>query len=385
MAHPLKTQKTVDKITMEDLKNKNLGFFMNYFSSLKIWDKFGMLQREIALYNRLAKEFGKIYIFTYGNKNELNYEKYLENNIVIVPKKIKIPDVIYEFLLPFIHWKSIKQCDILKTNQNSGTIAPAIAKFLYRKKFIERSGYIGSEAARLSKFPFYAKAYFWLAENFSYRLCDQAFIPTKENREILLKKYPYLKNKLIIMNNFIDTDLFKKEEKEKKYDIIYVARFDKDKNHKTLLEAAKKLNLKILFIGKGEEKENTKKLASSNNINLTIIERIPNDKLPEYYNSSKICVFPSLHEGNPKALLEAMSCELPIVACDVVGVNNLIVHKKNGLLSAPDSLKIRENILQLLGDGLLMQNMGKAARDNIVENYSLDKVFAQEINIYKNI
>jgi hypothetical protein len=205
---------------MEELKTKNLGFFMNYFSSLQNWDKFGMFSREILLYNNLAKKFNQIYIFTYGDKKELAYAKYLENNIIIIPKKYNIPDVIYEFILPFIQRKIIKKCDILKTNQNSGTIAPTIAKVIYGKKMIARSGYIGSEKARLANFPYYAKLYFWFAENVSYFFCDKAFFSTQSGFDILVKKYPFVKDKLIIMHNFVDTNLFQKINMEKIWKLI---------------------------------------------------------------------------------------------------------------------------------------------------------------------
>lgn len=359
---------------------------MNYFSGLEVWDKFGMLQREILLYNALAREFKNIYIFSYGGKKELEYKKYLEKNIIIIPKTWKVPDVIYEFLLPFIHRGILRNCDIYKTNQNSGAIAPTIAKIFFGKKLVVRSGYIGSEFARLNKLPFYAKLYFWFAEKFSYFFCDLSFIPTQSGYDILIEKYPVLKGKLILMNNFIDTELFKNKDLEKKYDIIYVARFDgRQKNHLGLLEAAEGLGLKLLFIGQGEKKNLIMEKAREKNISLEIIEKIPNDQLPDYYNASKMCAFPSFFEGNPKALLEAMSCELPIVACDVVGVNNLIKNGESGLLSPPDSREIRKNIEKILKDEILAERLGRSAREFILENFSFEKLLEKEIDIYKNV
>jgi glycosyltransferase involved in cell wall biosynthesis len=370
---------------MENLKDKKLALFINYFSSLEIWNKFGILERELSLYNILADNFKTIYIFSYGGKKELEYSKYLRKNIIVIPKKIPLPDILYELIMPFINIKILKQCDIYKTNQNSGTIAPTIAKLLYRKKLIIRSGYIGSELAKRSKLPFYAKIYFFIAEKFSYFFCDKAFIPTRTNFDILIKKYPFLKNKLVAMNNFINTELFKKEDAEKKYDIIYVARFDKDKNHLALLEAIKDLGLKTLFIGQGKEKEKILEFSKNNNLNLEIIERVSNCELPKYYNQSKIFAFPSLHEGNPKALLEAMSCEMPAVAFNVVGVNNIIENEKNGLISNPEISAIKENITRLLNNSDLRNNLGIEARKFILKNYSLETLSKNEIEIYKKI
>lgn len=369
---------------MENLKDKNLGFFMNYFSSLQIWDKFGMFRREILLYNSLAKEFNKIYIFTYGDMKELDYAQYFEKNVIIVPKKFKIPDVIYEFLLPFVRRKYIKECDIFKTNQNSGAIAPTIAKIIYRKKLIVRSGYVGSDFAKLNSWPLYAKLYFWFAENFSYYFCDQAFVPTQKGYNYLIKKYKFLKNKLMMMNNFVDVDFFRRKDQDKKYDIIYVARLDgKQKNHRGLLEAAEGLILKILFIGQGTEKINILDEAKKRNIDLQLKEMVPHQEIADYYNSARMCVFPSLFEGNPKALLEAMSCELPVVAFNVPGISNLIRNGETGLISAVDSDIMRDNIQRIIRDRTLAERLGKNARQFIMDNFSFKRLLTKEIEVYK--
>ena len=229
---------------------------------------------------------------------------------------------------------------------------------------------------------FIARTYFWVIENISYRLADQAFIP-ETDAEKLLQKYPFLKDKLDIMNNAIDTELFKKMEVEKKYDIVYQARLDGvQKNHKCLLEAINGLSLKLLLIGKGQEKESVLQESAKKKIDLTLLERVPNEKLPALYNSAKICAFPSLFEGNPKALLECMSCELPIAAFAVPGIVNLIETEESGLLSEQDSLLLRKNIQRLLGDPELSSRLGSNARHNILENFSFEKLFQKEINNY---
>jgi glycosyltransferase involved in cell wall biosynthesis len=370
---------------MENLKDKNLAFFMNYFSSLEIWDRFGIFSRESSLYNLLADHFDKIYIFTYGSNKDLEYAKYFKKNVIIVPKKINVPNIIYELLLPFIERKIIKKCSFYKTNQNSGIIAPAIAKILNKNsKFIVRSGYIGSEHAKLAKFPFYARSYFWLAENFAYRFCDKAFIPNN-NSNLLIGKYPFLRNKLVTMNNFINVELFKKNEMGKKYDIIYVARLDKDKNHLAILKAVKGKTLKIIFIGQGKEKDNIISFAEKNNISVKIIDKIPNNLLPDYYNSSRMCIFPSLHEGNPKTLLEAMSCGLPVIGFNVIGVNSIIQNDKNGLLLEYNDIEnLRKDIGRVLNDNNLSQKLSKSARKFIKDNFSLDTLLSKELDVYKD-
>lgn len=376
---------------MEKLKKYNLAFFFDLGGSLKTWDDFGMLTREIAIYNLLAEKFGKIYFLTYGDKTEFEYKNLLAKNIIVLPKKISLPNtnffnLVYEFLISFCYFGKIKNCRFYKTNQNFGSIAPAISKILHPKsKLIVRSGYIASLNAELYNSPWYIKLYLRAAENLSYRFCDKALIPTKQNYDILVKKYPVLKKKLSEMNNFIDTDLFRTKDIEKKYDIIYVARLDKDKNHILLLEATNNLDLRILFVGQGPEKENLEKFVKENDLDVEFVSRVPNNDLPEYYNKSRMCVFPSLHEGNPKTLLEAMSCQLPVIGLDVLGVQNIIRHQENGWLSKPDVKELQAAIQALLHDPELCERMGKAARAYIEENFSLKKLILKEIDVYEEL
>lgn len=371
---------------MENLLKKNMAFFMSSSGSLRSWDKNGTLARETNAYCRLAKEFGHIYIFSYGDKRDLDCAGFLEKNMSVITRPSAMPPSVYEFFLPFWHWKSIKNCHILKTNQNSGAIAPAIAKIIFpKKKLVVRSGYIGSEFARRSKLSYLARLYFFIAENLSYQVCDRAFIP-KGDAGTLLKKYSFLKDRLVIMNNAINTTLFKKLDAERKYDIVYQARLDPvQKNHQGLLEAIEGLGLRLLLIGKGEAKKEILAEAQKRKIDLTLLDRVPNEDLPKIYNSAKMCVFPSFFEGNPKALLECMSCELPIAACDVTGVNNLILHEKTGLLSKTDGQSIRKNILRLMENTELGARLGQNARQFIIENYSFEKLLRKEIEIYKKL
>jgi glycosyltransferase involved in cell wall biosynthesis len=213
-------------------------------------------------------------------------------------------------------------------------------------------------------------------------LSDRAFIPAEENVNILLRKYPFLQGKLLQMNNFIDTSLFKKISSSKKYDIVYVARFERDKNHSLLLKAVTDSGLRLLFIGKGPEQERIRKEIQNLGLEADILSKVENQKLPALYNASKICVFPSLHEGNPKALLEAMSCELACVGLDVPGVNTLIQDQKTGLLSPIDKDSLRRAIFRLLQDDSLREELGRAGRNFIVNYYTLKKLLQDELGVY---
>ncbi len=368
-------------------KHPMLAFFFELNGSLDLWNSVGFLQREIELYNRLAKEYFKnIYFFTYGDSSDLAYQHLLEPNIIVVPLKKKPRSFpvafLYEIALPFLHYSILRECDIIKTNQNSGSIAAAITKVLFPKKIlVARSGYIGSELVKRAHLSYVVQLYYFIAERLTYKISNKNLIPTSENAEILSRTSPTLKNKISVHNNYINTELFRNTHSDyKKYDIIYVGRMDPDKNHQAILRATQNTNFQILFIGDGPERQSLLNQAKKLDVSLEHIPSIPNNELPRYYNASNICVFPSLHEGNPKALLEAMACELPVIAFSVPGVHTIIQHQKNGILVDDNTLK--EGIISLFSSVQKQNYLGRNARQTVLHDFSFEKILDQEKNIY---
>ncbi|HHE40732.1 MAG TPA: hypothetical protein ENL10_04445, partial [Candidatus Cloacimonetes bacterium] len=87
----------------DNLKAKTLVLVLTAGMSLDAWHKGGMLTREIAIYNELARNLDKIYFLSYGDETELRYKELLADNIEILFDKHGIGTLLYSFLAPFIH------------------------------------------------------------------------------------------------------------------------------------------------------------------------------------------------------------------------------------------------------------------------------------------
>lgn len=368
------------------MRSKKLAVFFTDGMSLKKWHDVGTLEREVATYNKLAESFEKIYFISYGDKTELNFKAKVKSNIEICYKKIPCPNLLYQFLIPFSYWNILKNCNFWKTNQIYGSIPAILSKILFRKgKLIIRSGYIASLNAKLYKQSFFSRLYTRSLEFIAYKICNRAFITTEENRNYILKHYKFLRSKIDVINNPIDLSIFQALQVNKEYDIGYVGRLNKDKNLLNLLRATKGLNIKVCFIGNGEEKSQLLDYAKQNEIDLKIIERIDNYDLVSYYNSFKIFVFPSLHEGNPKSLLEAMACALPVIGCKVVGVKNIVKNEVNGLISDTECECLREKIEFLLNNEKIAKKLGTRARSFVQKWYDFEKIILKEREIYEKL
>ena len=218
----------------------------------------------------------------------------------------------------------------------------------------------------------------------------------KEN----LKKYEHIKNVKVIYNG-IDPDLFKPASAEEKIlkkkelglnenDFVLgnVGRMDYWKNQRILIEilpALKKISpqIKLILVGGGEEEQNLKHLAIKKGIENDVIFLGQRSDVNQILKAFDIFVFPSLTEGLPLAIIEAMATGLPVVASYVGGIPELIDHGVNGLLVAPMSAaEIKDAILKLLQNPNLRQKMGEITRQKFEAHFSLSRMVKNYLKVY---
>lgn len=97
------------------------------------------------------------------------------------------------------------------------------------------------------------------------------------------------------------------------------------------------------------------------------------EEMPSYYEALDVFVLPSLNEGIPGAVREALSMERPVVATDVGGTSDVVRDGKTGLLVPPgDPDALVEAIDTLIEDRTMAREMGTEGRDVIVEEFSLE-------------
>jgi glycosyltransferase involved in cell wall biosynthesis len=377
------------------LKEKTLALFFTFGISLKTWHDIGIIEREVKLYNELSKYFKHIYFFTYGGKEDLKFRTHLSDNITIVPvpflhnslkdKNFSPFLLVYSLLLPLIHYRILKNVGILKTNQMSGSWAAVIAKILHREKLVVRTGYTWSIFAYRINPESFKRVIIRIIERIAYLFSDGIIVSSWNDIEYLKKNYTFKKN-IVVIPNYIDTDVFKPLNMQKKNDsICFIGRLNKQKNLFFLLEAMVGLPYKLTIIGSGDNKESLEKYAREKGIKAEFLGSIPNNELPKMLNQHEVFILPSLYEGMPKALLEAMACGISCIGTNVEGIREIITHQENGYLCETDSESIRKAILEVLKDKDLRDKIGQDARKKIMKNFSLDKILHKEIDIYKSL
>jgi glycosyltransferase involved in cell wall biosynthesis len=168
--------------------------------------------------------------------------------------------------------------------------------------------------------------------------------------------------------------------------VLSVGELCKWKNHKTVMKAVAKLNnpdLYYVICGRGVLENRLKKTAIRLGIEKQLILTGYRSDMPEVYSAADLFAFPSLHEGLPVALMEAMSAGLPAVCSNVRGVVELIQNNKGGfLLKADDVNGFATAIGRLAGESSLRKRMGNFNME-AVKQFDLQNVRTQMKKIYE--
>jgi glycosyltransferase involved in cell wall biosynthesis len=157
--------------------------------------------------------------------------------------------------------------------------------------------------------------------------------------------------------------------------IIFVGRLQKQKNVAFLLKQLPRLpigSFELHVVGDGPLKQNLRSLAEKLDIAAAVTWHgwLPREGLRNVYQSADCLVNPSLYEGMPNAVLEAMACCVPVIASDVPGNNELVIHGKTGFLFELDHAEKMTSALTQLRDVDLRLCMGESARARALDFFS---------------
>lgn len=360
-------------------------FFTTQGRSLENWERIGIFEREVKLYRHTAAHFTTIYFFTYGTR-DVAYRDRLPDNIVIVPKPKYLPVMLYSFLLPLIHWRKLKGVDIYKTNQMDGSWTAVLAKKLYGGKLIVRCGYEWLRFMQLANRSWLKRFAARTAETFAYRNADVIVQTSQEAGQFVQKEFSIAAEKVHIIPNYIDTNLFvPTAEAKQQNSIVYVGRLEPEKNVLSLIEALDGLPVTLTIIGNGSQRALLERTAQARMVSIQWLGIVSQTALPAALTKHAVFVLPSLHEGSPKTLLEAMSCGLPCIATDVPGSREVVHTGIDGILSGTAPQSLRVSIQRLLEDADLRTRLGAAARITILNTYSFEKILEQELSVYTTL
>lgn len=175
--------------------------------------------------------------------------------------------------------------------------------------------------------------------------------------------------------------------------IVCVAHFRPGKRQADLIESValllqRGISVRCLLVGDGMRRPEMEALARRRGVERVVefLGRQSPEEVRALLGSSDVFVLPSLWEGMPVSVMEAMSAGLPVVGTDVPGIRDLVVEGVTGyLVPARDPAGLAARLEPLLRDPALRMRMGEAGRARIVEEFSLEKMVEQHVRSYRRL
>ena len=165
---------------------------------------------------------------------------------------------------------------------------------------------------------------------------------------------------------------------EKDFFILFVGRLIKMKGIEYLIRALKDLisqygNLKLVIVGDGNAREDNERMASSIRENV-IFAGYRND-VYRFMCAADIVVLPSLCEGCPNVVLEAMACGTPVIASRVGAVPDIIENDETGIIVEPKDVEgLKKALVRLMENRELAKKMGERGRERVEKEFTWDAV-----------
>lgn len=361
-----------------------LTLFFTEGMSLKAWDDAGMLERELALYRRLHAAGIQVTLVTYGRRMERDYANGL-GGMRLVHNRWKLSRDLYRWWL-MNRYRGGGRGWIAKSNQVQGAEV-ALAAAQHGGHFVARCGYLHSE--------FIEKEYgtgspqavdAGVLEARVFREAKRVVVTSEAMKETVLARYGLPAEKMRVIPNYVDTELFRPGEAGRQgQQVCFIGRLEEQKNLFALLEAMAGLEAELVLAGEGSLRAALEARAAELGVRGRFLGAVPNAALPALLNESAVYVLPSLYEGHPKTLIEAMACGAAVVGTDVQGIREIVRDGENGLLCAPTAGSLRAALTRLLADDGLRQRLGAAARAYAVAHFSLDEVVKLELALYEEL
>jgi sugar transferase (PEP-CTERM/EpsH1 system associated) len=235
----------------------------------------------------------------------------------------------------------------------------------------------------------------------AYPLADAIFTVSEELRDYHAKQAWISPDQIRVISNGVDAKRFspcramRPAMRQKlglsadSFVVGSVGRMVAIKDYGTLLTAVENLasrgmNVQVLLAGSGPELESHRAaVARSSELAGQVTFLGTAENVPEVMNAMDVFVLPSLLEGMSNTILEAMACGLPVLATSVGGNPELVEDGVSGWLFGPGNVSdLAMRIEQFASNGEMLHKFGAAARDRVVNRFSLDRMISNYQSLY---
>jgi len=324
----------------------------------------------------------------------------------VVPMK-RNPSVIPDFraFIRLYRFLSHHRYDVVHTHSSKAGIVGRLAAFLARAPHIVHTPHV---------FPFtqpapqYRQAVYRLGETLLGSLTDRIIAVSAWQRSLAVEHGIGTKDSVALIHNGVTVETLRRggcsrgegrarvreELGAKPSDLLVgtAGRLTLQKGQKYLLEAVAILldrhpHLRFYIVGSGELEQKLRGMIEQLSWCRQRIAFLPERAdFSDLLAATDIFVMPSLWEGMPYALLEAMAAERPVICTNVCGLDEVVKDGENGLLIPPaDSRAVAAAISRLVTDRALRKRLGTAARRTVQERFRLEEKLELLAQLYRDL
>jgi glycosyltransferase involved in cell wall biosynthesis len=208
--------------------------------------------------------------------------------------------------------------------------------------------------------------------------------------------------KALVINNGIDRNKFNPERSflniraelslpDSTLLILFIARFTSHKQPLALISAFREAlpqlpDMHLLMVGEGDEKAEATRIVETAGLSDKITFWPFRQDVPDILAAADIFVLPSLWEGLPIGLLEAMAMGKAVIATNVDGTKEVVQDRQNGLLIESGDIPALTNALVILGNNkTLRQEFGRRALETVHQKYDATGMTREIENVYTSV
>jgi len=331
----------------------------------------------------LSKKGNDVYLVAPNGWLVEELEEYREK-LHIINSSIKNVSALRKIL------ESIKP-DIINTFILSGGCFGYAAwlKKKYGKIFITVNNPVIYDGISLKARFIYPVLYRWMSKG-ARAFLTKSYEVKKEVENVIKNKKPVIAIKNAIDFKKYDYNRLSTKNKSKKI-IVSVGALEERKGHRYLIEAMKSVvndynDVECWIVGEGSIKNDLLQLISEYGMDDNIKLLGKRNDVNVILGQADIFVLPSLHEGLPNALMEAMAMKLACIATNVGGVSELIYSSELGIVVKPkSSQEIYQAIIRCISEDKYAERIADNAYKCILNQYEENKVVDELKNIYLTI
>ena len=355
--------------------------FFTWDYSLNSWLDSKTIERELKFFKHLEETKNISFsFFTYGNDKDTKIaQEYRIKSIYPIFErkrffKNRFIRLILSLFIPTTFKKEIKDCDVIFQNQLLGCWVPVIAKYLYKKPLIIRTGYNMLDFAKKDAKSKLIIIFYNMCTIIALRFSDLFTVTSKSDLNFFSSTYPKYKHKVIYRPNWVDLHQNISLKNRSKNKILSVGRLENQKNYTYLIKEFKNTNdwLQIDIVGSGSEAKELRDLAKKQNVHVNFLGNLKNDELFKIYKEYMFYVSTSLFEGNPKTVLEAMSSGCVVLLSNIPNHEELVENNLSGILFDLNENELKIKFKKISEDPSLINKISKNAVDRIQKNNSLE-------------